>query len=77
MELIHHKVYIDVWNCEARIARYVKLENGSFTREFAINSWALEDEAAEAVIDQGGDTTISDHYNITPALASKAAWPSE
>jgi len=70
----HHEVYIDVWNCAARVARYVQTNPHTFTREFATNSEALADRAEAEVYSQGGGVNISGHYNPSEELVALAEW---
>lgn len=77
--LAHHHVIINVWNCRAAVARYVNDPPGATwtartTVEEASNWENLEDEAIEAVEEQGGWVTASGHYKCPPDLAHKATF---
>jgi len=69
------EVFIDVWNCRARLARYEQLPDGGMTWNYAANWEDLEEAAEEAVDAAGGWITASGHYPCPDELAQRAVWP--
>jgi len=65
---------INVWNCRAQVCAWVRDEHGGWYLEPAANWEELEDEAADAVYEQGGGINLSGQYYCPPELASKGQW---
>jgi len=63
---------ISVWNCRATVSRRVDLDGGAWTYESASNWEELENEAIDAVENQGGAVNISSIYPCPIALGDKA-----
>lgn len=72
--MYHGQVFIDVWDCKARVARYEQTEDG-IAWYYATNWEDLEAAAAEAVDAAGGWLTMSGHYPCPEELAERATWP--
>jgi len=68
------RVFINVWNCHATVARYDRTEAYVTTWSPAANADALAELARAAVEDQGGAINLSGHYYCPPALAALAVW---
>lgn len=70
----HSEPFIDIWDCQAGIARQVQIQPNTFHDVYCINSDELEDEILAEIDNQGGAINMSGRMYCPPELAAKAIW---
>lgn len=67
-ELAGRYLYIDVWNCQARLMLMELDERGSGKAELVEQDVVSEDDMMAAIEEAGGAINISGHYPISDAI---------